>query len=162
MRLRYGKIDPATFTISTLIAFMAVPIMAALLAGRLWPDDDEEWEDRADDVGTEILMNAAGTTPFLRDMVTLLAKPQYGYQLSPVQSTFEQIGVATRSAAEGKTFDSEYQVKQAVMAISTVFRLPGGQLFETGDYLYDLYMGDEDPVEDPVDAASEALIRSKR
>jgi hypothetical protein len=162
MKLRQGKIGVTEFTINTLIAFMAVPILAALLAGRLWPDDDEEWEDRGDDIANEVLMNAAGTTPFVRDMVTLLAKPQYGYQLSPVQSTFEQIGVATRSAVEGKTFDSEYQTKQAVMAISTVFRLPGGQLFETGDYLYDLYMGEEDPMEDPADAAREAFIRSER
>jgi hypothetical protein len=162
MKLRQGRIGVAEFTINTLIAFTAVPILAALLAGRLWPDDEEEWEERGDDVGNEILMNAAGTTPFVRDMITLLAKPQYGYQLSPVQSTFEQIGVATRSAAEGKTFDNEYQVKQAVMAISTIFRLPGGQLFETGDYVYDLYMGDEDPLEDPADAAREAFIRSER
>lgn len=162
LRLRYGKIDPATFTVSTLIAFMAVPILAALLAGRLWPDDDEDWEERADDMANEVLMNAAGTTPFARDMVSLLARPQYGYQLSPVQSTFEQIGVAARSAAEGKTFDSEYQAKQAVMAVATVFRLPGSQLFETGDYMYDLYMGDEDPMADPADAAREALIRSER
>jgi hypothetical protein len=54
MKLRQGKIGVTEFTINTLIAFMAVPILAALLAGRLWPDDDEEWEDRGDDIANEV------------------------------------------------------------------------------------------------------------
>jgi hypothetical protein len=160
--LQGGRIGLAEFNANLIILYVAVPLMAGLLAGRLLPDEDDEPEDIAMMAGKEIASNAAGTIPIFRDLVNATLNPQFGYQMSPVGSGVNRLTGAAARAATGDTLESEAAVKEAVNALGILFGLPSGQLVITGDYVYDLVMGEEDPTEDPVDAAREALVRNTR
>jgi hypothetical protein len=88
--------------------------------------------------------------------------PQFGYQMSPVGSGIDRLTSAAARAGAGETLESEAAVKEAVNALGILFGLPTAQLVIMGDYANDLATGEEDPTEDPVDAAREALVRSNR
>lgn len=163
-QVRYGQIGWPEYIASMFVMHAMVPIVAAILAGRFWPwpDDDEDPEDVASAAATEVYMNAVGMIPVFRDLASAFLKPQYGYQMSPVQSGVEKIIGASRRAAEGESFTSEYAARELLDAFSVAFGLPGQQLWITGDYVWDVMEGEEDPMEDPVDAAREALLRNER
>ena len=49
-----------------------------------------------------------------------------------------------------------------VAVMGLLFGLPTGQMWITGEYAYDVATGEEEPLEDPADAAREALFRNTR
>lgn len=160
---RHGQISQAEFIGATMVLQMMVPLLAGILAGRLWfPGEDDDWEDVASQAGMEVYLNFVGMFPFFRDVASAAARPEFGYQMSPSQSAIANIAAASRAAAEGETFDSEYQTKQAMLALSAILKLPGAQAWITGEYVYDVVTGEEDPTEDPLDAAREMFLRDTR
>ena len=161
-QVRYGQIGVPEFTAAMFVMHAVLPIMAAFLAARLLPDDDEEEEVLLENAGTEVMMNLAGMFPLFRDVVGTFIKPEFGYQMSPVEGSMEKVIGATRRAAEGESLESEAGAKELVFALGVVLKLPGTQLWVTGEYAYDVATGAEDPLEDPVDAVSEGLIRNTR
>ena len=157
----YGQMSRSAFIANMMILYVAVPLMASLLAGRLLGGEDDEDELLAK-AGKEIASNAVGTIPIFRDVASAAINPQFGYQMSPVGSGIERLTQAAARAAAGETLESEAAVKEAVNALGILFGLPSAQLIITGDYVYDLATGEEDPLADPADAAREALLRSER
>ena len=160
MRVRGGQLHPLAFTGNMTILYIIVPLMASTLAGRLFDDDDEE--ELGVKAAKEVASNAVSTIPFVRDVINATINPQFGYQLSPAGSIIEGGTKATANLATGEGFSSEYATRQSLNLLGLLFGLPTGQMFITGDYIYDYAVGDEDPLEDPADAASEALLRSTR
>ena len=158
---RYGQMSRSAFVANMMILYVAVPLMASLLAGRLLGGEDDEDELLAR-AGKEIASNAVGTVPIFRDVASAAINPQFGYQMSPVGSGIERLTQAAARAAAGETLESEAAVKEAVNALGILFGLPSAQMIITGDYVYDLATGEEDPLEDPADAAREALLRNER
>jgi hypothetical protein len=161
-QVRYGQIGIPEFTAAMFVMHAVLPIMAAFLAARLLPGDDEEEEVLLENAGTEVMMNLAGMFPFFRDAVGTFVKPEYGYQMSPVEGSIKKVIGATRRAAEGESLESETAAKELVFALGVVFKLPGTQLWVTGEYAYDVATGEEDPLADPLDAAREAVLRDTR
>jgi hypothetical protein len=158
---RFGQMSPMAFTANMALLFVVTPLFAATLAGRFPPDDEDE-EELGKAVTKEIASNAAGTIPIFRDLVNAALNPQFGYQMSPVGSGLDRLTSAAARAGAGETLESEAAVKEAVNALGILFGLPTAQLVIMGDYAHDLATGEEDPAEDPVDAAREALVRSNR
>jgi hypothetical protein len=158
---RFGQMSPMVFMANMALLFVVTPLFAAVLAGRFPPDDEDE-EELAPAVAKELASNAAGTIPIFRDIVNASLNPQFGYQMSPVGSGIDRLTSAAARAGAGETLESEAAVKEAVNALGILFGLPTAQLVIMGDYANDLATGEEDPTEDPVDAAREALVRSNR
>lgn len=158
---RYGQMSRSAFIANLMILFVATPLMAATLAGRFPPDDEDE-EGLMQKAGKEIASNAAGTLPIVRDLVNATLNPQFGYQMSPVGSGIDKLTKATARGLAGETLESDAAVREAIGALGILFGLPSSQLIITGDYVYDLMNGDEDPAEDPAGAAKEALLRNTR
>jgi hypothetical protein len=157
--VRSGETNAAQFAWFATMLFVVVPLLAEFLGGRLVPDDDDD-ETLAGNMGRSVLSNFAGMFPVVRDAVNYQIKPQYGYNMSPVASGAEDVVRATTMFNDGEVTESE--VKNAMRAVGGLFGLPASQMIITGDYMWDVMNGEEDPLEDPVDAAQEALLRSKR
>ena len=160
MRVRGGQLHPLAFTGTMAILYIIVPLLASTLAGRLFDDDDDE--ELGVKAAKEVASNAVSTVPFVRDVINATINPQFGYQLSPAGSIIEGGTKAASNLATGEGFSTEYATKQSLNLLGLLFGLPTGQMFITGDYVYDLAVGNEDPAADPADAASEALLRSTR
>jgi hypothetical protein len=164
---RSGEKAPADFLFYMTVMFVIMPVFAEFLAGRGLPDDDDEDETMYSLAGEAMISNFASMFPVVRDFVNYGLKPEYGYKLSPVASGMNDVARASVAAVDAATSaenaeitESEY--KAAVRAMGALFGLPSSQLVITGDYIADLLAGNEDPAADPVDAASEALLRNTR
>lgn len=159
--VRTGETTPPQFLFYMTIMFVAIPILTELLAGRLLPGDDEDDDETIEEkMGKAVMSNFAGMFPVVRDVVNYQLEPQYGYKLSPVASGMQDVAMTVNAPFDGEMTEGEY--RRAVRAMGAIFGLPSSQLVITGDYLADLLSGTEAPLEDPVDAAREALVRDTR
>jgi len=109
------------------------------------PDDDEDdLEERAQKLALNIALYPVNSVPFARDIANGLFQG-YGYDISPVAGV---LGTAIRVA--GRTDDiiegdaTEANLRDLMKVIGTLAHLPTGQLWLTGDYLYDLSQEDAD------------------
>lgn len=159
-RVRYGQMSPAAFAANMTILYAVVPLMAEFLAGRI--DWDEEDEDIPSQVRNAMFSNALATVPLVRDVGNAIIHPEFGYDVTPAGSIIEKVSKAGAMAIEGESFESEYAAKTTLDALGTILGLPTSQMWITGEYLYDVVTGEEDPLEDPADAAREALLRNER
>lgn len=84
------------------------------------------------------------SVPILRDIANA-AGGEYGYQLSPIAQAFSTLASTARTAAGVATGDKEIGELAAKVLKTSGFLLglPVGQVMITGDYLIDLYRGDE-------------------
>lgn len=160
LRVRGGQINPLAFTANMTILYVVVPLIASALAGRLFAEDDDDELDEK--IAKELASNAASTIPFARDVINATINPQFGYQLSPAGSIIEGGTKAASNLATGEGFSTEYATKQTFNLMGLLFGLPTGQLWITGEYVYGVATGEEDPAADPADAAREALLRDTR
>jgi len=159
-QLRGGQLNPLAFGANMALLFIVIPMLAEVLAGRFPPGDDEdEPEVKA---MKALASNAVSTIPLVRDVFNSVINPQFGYQISPAGSIIEKGTAATAKLATGEAFDTEYGTRQTLDLMGLLFGLPTGQMWITGEYAYDVATGEEEPLEDPADAAREALFRNTR
>lgn len=159
IQVRTGQMNPLSFTANMMLLYVVIPVMAAFLAGR-WPPEDEE--EALSSGMKEVASNAVSTIPFFRDIMNAMINPQYGYQMSPAGSIIESGATGAAQIARGEGFESEFATKKSLELMGTLFGLPTSQLWITGQYTYHVATGEEDPLEDPLDAAREAFLRSER
>lgn len=162
LQVRAAQINPVVFTANMSLLYIVIPLIAAFLAGRIPLGEDEDEEERLALIGKELAGNAVGTVPFFRDVMSAVINPQYGYQMSPAGSVIEGAAVGLGGLARGEGFKTEFATRKSFETLGVLFGLPTSQLWITGDYVYDLAQGTEDPLADPVDGAREALLRSER
>lgn len=165
MDMRRGLMPKGQWAWHMTILFVAIPLLAEFMAGRLIPDDDDD-DTLAGKAGEAVLLNFVGMFPGIRDAVTYNLKPEFGYNISPTVK-----GVQDIAGAAGLPFEllleedkelTEADVKRVVRAMGAATGIPSSQINITGDYIYDLLQGDENPAEDPAMAAREALVRDTR
>jgi hypothetical protein len=86
------------------------------------------------------------TIPILRDVLSGMVGG-YGYTFSPVAQAFEATARAGTAGVKAVMDDGEWSkfANHAFKAASYWVGAPTGQLTITGDYLYDLYNGEEHP-----------------
>ena len=158
---RSGQINPIEFAYFATILFVAIPILAELSAGRLLDEDEDE--SLASKSGDAVISNFAGMFPVIRDMVNYKLKPEYGYNMSPVASGMEDaaqtMNALIETAFQGEDF-TEADTKRAVRAAGGIFGIPSSQLVITGDYIWDVMQGDEDPIEEPGRIFTEGMLRN--
>ncbi len=165
--MRRGNLSKAQYAWHMTVLFVAIPLFAELLAGRLIPDDDDEDEATIEgNIATTLISNFSGMFPGIRDAVSLNLKPEFGYRMSPTAKFMEDIGKTLGLPAQLLLDEerelTEADVKRAVNTAGALTGLPSAQINITGDYIVDLLEGEEDPMADPADAASEALVRNTR
>lgn len=165
--MRRGNLSKAQYAWHMTVLFVAIPLFGELLAGRLIPDDDDEDEATIEgNIATTLISNFSGMFPGIRDAVSLNLKPEFGYRMSPTAKFMEDIGKTLGLPAQLLLDEerelTEADVKRAVNTAGALTGLPSAQINITGDYIVDLLEGEEDPMADPADAASEALVRNTR
>jgi hypothetical protein len=165
--MRRGNLSKAQYAWHMTVLFVAIPLFGELLAGRLIPDDDDEDEATIEgNIATTLISNFSGMFPGIRDAVSLNLKPEFGYRMSPTAKFMEDIGKTLGLPAQLLLDEerelTEADVKRAVNTAGALTGLPSAQINISGDYIVDLLEGSEDPMADPADAASEALVRNTR
>lgn len=169
---RNGQMKAHQFIGNMAILFVFIPAMAGWLAGRYDEEDERDQKilghfdtgnEFTDRVTNEVLGNAVGTVPILRDIGNTWLKPQYGYQLTPASMALEELGSLGPRVLTGELFDDDVkksEVRNVANVLGAVFGLPAAQMMVTGDYLYDVATGEEEiGDEGPIDELSEALVR---
>lgn len=163
--MRRGNISRAEWAWHMAILFVVIPLLAEVFAGRLFPDEDDE-ETIEGKIAETVLLNFTGMFPGLRDAVSLNVKPEFGYRLSPTSKFIEDIGRTAGLPAQLLLDEerelTEADVRRAVNAVGALTGLPSAQINISGNYIIDVLEGSEDPMEDPVDALSEGLVRNTR
>lgn len=165
--MRRGNLSKAQYAWHMTILFVAIPLFAELLAGRLIPDDDDEDEATIEgNIATTLISNFSGMFPGIRDAVALNLKPEFGYRMSPTAKFAEDIGKTAGLPLQLLLDDerelTEADVKRAVNTAGALRGIPSAQINISGDYIIDVLEGEEDPMADPADAAREALVRNTR
>lgn len=136
-----GDINTPQLAASAIFLWIAPAILGEMAASRL-PGEDEEWIPwAAKHVGMYPFMSVVG----VRDVVNGLGP--YGYTASPAFDAFEQTVKAVKipfKAAAGEEI-TRSDVKSAVLATSYWGQLPGRQGWITGEYIYDVMTGQDEP-----------------
>ena len=166
LAMRRGQMTRSAWAYQMTILFVAIPLMAEAMAGRLFPGDDDDDESLAGNMGQAVISNFVGMFPGIRDLVAVNLKPEFGYRMSPTAKFAEDIGKTVGLPLqllldEDKEL-TEYDIKRAVNAAGGLTGIPSAQINITGEYIIDLLQGNEDPAADPLDAASEAFVRNTR
>lgn len=142
MQQRYGEVSTgrkskAEAAASYFFLIAGPAVLGELIAAR-GPGEDEEplaWAAK------HIAMYPAMTVVGVRDAANALGP--YGYSASPAFDAFDHTAKAIKAPFKDEITRSD--VKSAVLAASYWGQLPGRQMWITGEYLYDVGSGDEDP-----------------
>ncbi len=136
-----GDLSVPQLAASSIFLWMAPAILGEMAASR-FPDEDEDWLPwAAKHVGMYPFMSVVG----VRDVVNGLGP--YGYTASPAFDAFEKTVKAVKipfKAAAGEEI-TKSDVKAAVLAASYWGALPGRQGWITGEYIYDIMTGQDEP-----------------
>jgi hypothetical protein len=136
-----GDLSVPQLAASSIFLWIAPAILGEMAASRL-PDEDEEFLPwAAKHVGMYPFMSIVG----VRDVVNGLGP--YGYTASPAFDAFEKTVKAVKipfKAAAGEEI-TKSDVKAAVLAASYWGQLPGRQGWITGEYVYDVMTGEDEP-----------------
>lgn len=139
-----GEISKQQMAASMMYLWIVPALLGELVAGRGPDEDDEEWAKWA---ATQGILYPAGTMVGMRDVVSGVLTP-YGYDASPAYDAFEQSARAARIPLKLLDEDQDVtrgDVKAAFMATGYWAALPSRQAWITGEYLYDIATGEEEP-----------------
>ncbi len=164
--MRRGNLSRAEWAWHMSILFVAIPLLAEVFAGRLFPDDDDDEATLEGNIAMTIISNFTGMFPGIRDAVSVNIKPEFGYRMSPtakfVEDAAKTAGLPAQMLLDEERELTEADVKRAVNTVGAITGLPSAQINITGDYIVDALEGSEDPMADPADAAREAFVRNSR
>jgi hypothetical protein len=125
---------------------VAPPIIHGLMSGGAGTkDDDQSWGGWA---AEHIALGLAGGVPILRDLVGVFESGR-DYGVTPAAGGVQKVGKAAMDVGhalgliEGDVSDK--WVKHAIETPGYIFGLPTGQASGAGQYLWDVWRGDEDP-----------------
>lgn len=123
-------------------------VLSELVAGR-GPEDDEDWVEWFARKGFMFATYPANTVPVVRDIVSGIEQKYWGYSASPAFDALESI-VTVGGEAFAQVFDEDEEfsrsdARSVVMAASYWGHLPGAQMWITGEYMYDVATGEEQP-----------------
>ncbi|NBW07951.1 MAG: hypothetical protein EBR82_07985 [Caulobacteraceae bacterium] len=154
-----GKISPVRFAVNMIAIWLLPAFLSAWFYGL--GDDGEDEDKKARQIVTEVLLYPAQSIPFVRDALSSVFE-DYRPQ-TPLATALDRAGRLS-GAVEGG--DGEKIAKQSYMLFGSLFGAPT-QFWVTGDYLYDVTVGDEDLQDwtDPEtagDAFSQAFVRDTR
>ncbi|WP_085680386.1 hypothetical protein [Marinobacter salarius] len=140
--LQLGNINLPKFAASMAVLWIAPAVLGELVAMR-GPDDDEEWAKWA---AQQSILYPFQTMIGVRDVANA-ALTQFGFGASPAYDGLEQTARALQipyKAATGEEIKRS-DVKSVVLATSYWGHLPGRQTWITGEYMFDLMDGKENP-----------------
>lgn len=151
-----GKISLARFTANMIWIWLLPSVITAIFYGQAEKrDDEDEWQFWAR-MSLSGLTYPLQTIPVVRDLMSTLV---LGYRpQNPLTATIDRAG---KFALALERQDERQMVKQGYLLAGQLTGVPA-QAYVTGDYMSDLIRGEEEPLEDPVDAVEEALLRDTR
>tara|TARA_R110000823_G_C15952906_1_gene502447 strand:+ start:22509 stop:29276 length:6768 start_codon:yes stop_codon:yes gene_type:complete len=136
-----GDLSIPQIAASSIFLWIAPAILGEMAASRLPGEDEDFLPWAAEKVGMYPFMSVVG----VRDVVNGLGP--YGYTASPAFDAFEKTVKAVKipfKAAAGEEI-TKSDVKAAVLAASYWGALPGRQGWITGEYIYDIMTGQDEP-----------------
>lgn len=146
--------DYPQFVGAMAMLWLAPAILGELVAGR-GPEDDEElglW------AGKQLLAYPAASVVGLRDIVGA-ATSDFGFELSPISDAFAGLARTGADLATGN-FDNRSAVQNAFLTASIWGRLPGRQIWITGEFFWDWLVNDAAP-ESVGEALRHALLQRR-
>lgn len=140
--LQLGNINLPQFAASMAVLWIAPAVLGELVAMR-GPDDDEEWAKWA---AQQSILYPFQTMIGVRDVANAALTP-FGFGASPAYDGLEQTARALQVPYKALTGEEvkRSDVKSIVLATSYWGHLPGRQTWITGEYLFDLMDGKENP-----------------
>lgn len=140
--LQLGNINLPQFAASMAVLWIAPAVLGELVAMR-GPDDDEEWAKWA---AQQSILYPFQTMIGVRDVANAALTP-FGFGASPAYDGLEQTARALQVPYKALTGEDvkRSDVKSIVLATSYWGHLPGRQAWITGEYLFDLMDGKENP-----------------
>ena len=140
--LQLGNINLPQFAASMAVLWIAPAVLGELVAMR-GPDDDEEWAKWA---AQQSILYPFQTMIGVRDVANAALTP-FGFGASPAYDGLEQTARALQVPYKALTGEEvkRSDVKSIVLATSYWGHLPGRQAWITGEYLFDLMDGKENP-----------------
>jgi hypothetical protein len=133
---------------------VAAPLMAAVLTGD-WPDDDDEdgldMSDLSRWAGIELAANFFAGIPGIRDMASYVRRRAQGdyadYSVTPANRVGDSIITLFRDAKNAATGEvvSDRWLKHAIETPGYFLGLPTGQAAQTGQFLHDVWTGQQQP-----------------
>lgn len=142
-RIKSGQAGVAELAASAFFLWFAPAILGELVAMR-GPDDEDEWAEWA---ARQAILYPAGTVVGVRDVANAALTP-FGYGASPAFDAFAMTARAATIPFTAVNPDEEVtraDVKSAVLAAGYWGKLPSRQMWITGEYLYDLATGVDEP-----------------
>mgnify|MGYP001208117059 CR=1 FL=1 len=136
------KADPSTWPhlFSSMIFLWFVPaILGELIAGR-GPDDDEDWLTWS---GKTLALYPFQAVVGIRDLASG-ALGDYGYDISPAVAAFAGLAGTFKTAVEGDEL-TRAEAREIFLTASIWGRLPGRQIWITGEAFHDWLTGDWQP-----------------
>lgn len=147
-QFKAGKKGIPALAASAFFLWFAPAILSELIAGR-GPEDEDEWEAWAAEM---IAKYPFMTVVVLRDMVNhgfnKAAGRPFDFALTPAADAFAKpveaiAGITGDLVQEGEVDRQTF--KDTVLAVSYWAQLPGRQSWITGEYLFDVMTGKENP-----------------
>lgn len=140
--LQLGNINLPQFAASMAVLWIAPAVLGELVAMR-GPDDDEDWAKWA---AQQSILYPFQTMIGVRDVANAALTP-FGFGASPAYDGLEQTARALQVPYKALTGEEvkRSDVKSIVLATSYWGHLPGRQTWITGEYLFDLMDGKENP-----------------
>jgi hypothetical protein len=125
---------------------IAPPLIHGLISGgSSGPGDDQSWGAWA---AEHIVLGLAGGVPILRDLVSA-GESGRDYSVTPAAGGVAKVATSAKDLGRALGMidgdPSDKWVKHAIEAPGYVFGLPLGQASGAGQYLWDVWKGDEDP-----------------
>jgi len=139
-----GRVNPVRLFARTMWVWVVPALMAEILTGNV-PDEDAEPEDWWRFISGVALYPLA-SIPIARDAFSAWTRG-YSYQFSPIAQLYTATTSAVGSTKDMLQGDEDIDAfaKKILRAAGLWVGLPTSQLITTGDYLYQLSVGEEEP-----------------
>ena len=154
--------DMPRFAASMFALWFAPAILAELIAGR-GPDDDEDFAEWLKRTSYIWVLYPLATVVGVRDIANAMGP--YGYDAS---AAFEAFGTLARTAKMPyKAFDPDEEITRAdvralVLTTGYFTKTPAKQVWITGEYMFDVMTGEDEPETVPEAVRNLAYPRYQR